>query len=196
MPGGRIAGAGLAAGGAPASGGRGGAAGLLRGGIGIEGTAVRTPASGGRIGCAELADCSGGAIGDPPPSAAGAGAGSSSAAARGVSFGFAASTGTGRGSAFSLASSTMGFGAAFFTTGCSGSILLPRLFRTNSAKSSSNELECVFFSSTPSSGNRSIMTLGFTSSSLASSLMRILLISPVSFGNLRRLAALSHPYAH
>ncbi len=42
------------------------------------------------------------------------------------------------------------------------------------ATSSSMELECVFFSSTPSSGSMSRMMLGFTSSSRASSLIRIL----------------------
>jgi len=48
--------------------------------------------------------------------------------------------------------------------------------RTSSAMSSSSELELVFLSTTPSSGRRSIITLGLTSSSRASSLMRILLI--------------------
>jgi hypothetical protein len=47
---------------------------------------------------------------------------------------------------------------------------------TCSATSSSSELECVFLSAMPSSANVSRMTLGFTSSSRASSLMRILLI--------------------
>jgi len=48
--------------------------------------------------------------------------------------------------------------------------------RTWSATSSSSELECVFLSAMPSSANVSRITLGFTSSSRASSLMRILLI--------------------
>ena len=48
--------------------------------------------------------------------------------------------------------------------------------RRFSTTSSSSELECVFFSVTPSSGNNSRMTFGLTSSSRASSLMRILLI--------------------
>jgi hypothetical protein len=48
--------------------------------------------------------------------------------------------------------------------------------RTSNATSSSSELECVFLSATPSSANVSRITLGFTSSSRASSLMRILLI--------------------
>jgi hypothetical protein len=44
------------------------------------------------------------------------------------------------------------------------------------ATSSSRELEWVFLSMTPNSGNKSRMTFGLTSSSRASSLMRILLI--------------------
>ena len=52
----------------------------------------------------------------------------------------------------------------------------PKRRRIWSATSSSRELECVFLSATPSSGSRSRMTLGLTSSSRASSLMRILLI--------------------
>ena len=48
--------------------------------------------------------------------------------------------------------------------------------RTCRATSSSSELECVFLSATPSSGNSSRITFGLTSSSRASSLMRILLI--------------------
>jgi hypothetical protein len=52
----------------------------------------------------------------------------------------------------------------------------PRRRRSSSATSSSRELECVFLSVTPSSGNSSRSTFGFTSSSRASSLMRILLI--------------------
>jgi len=48
--------------------------------------------------------------------------------------------------------------------------------RTFSATSSSTELECVFFSVTPNPGSRSTITFGFTSSSLASSLIRIFII--------------------
>lgn len=44
------------------------------------------------------------------------------------------------------------------------------------ATSSSTELECVFFSCTPSSGSMSMMTPGLTSSSLANSLIRIFFI--------------------
>jgi hypothetical protein len=55
----------------------------------------------------------------------------------------------------------------------------PRIWaRTFSASWSSMELECVFFSVTPTSGSASRMALLFTSSSLARSLIRTLLIRP------------------
>jgi hypothetical protein len=50
--------------------------------------------------------------------------------------------------------------------------------RTFSASCSSRELECVFFSVTPTNGSVSRMALLFTSSSLARSLIRTLLIRP------------------
>src|SRR5277367_1464800 len=50
--------------------------------------------------------------------------------------------------------------------------------RTFSASCSSTELECVFFSVTPTSGSASRIALLLTSSSLARSLIRILLIRP------------------
>ncbi len=50
--------------------------------------------------------------------------------------------------------------------------------RTFSASCSSRELECVFFSLTPISGSRSRIALLLTSSSLARSLTRILVIRP------------------
>ena len=50
--------------------------------------------------------------------------------------------------------------------------------RTFSASCSSRELECVFFSVTPTSGSVSRMALLLTSSSLARSLIRTLLIRP------------------
>jgi hypothetical protein len=50
--------------------------------------------------------------------------------------------------------------------------------RTFSASCSSRELECVFFSVTPTSGSVSRMALLLTSSSRARSLMRTLLIRP------------------
>jgi len=51
-----------------------------------------------------------------------------------------------------------------------------RRLRNSSATGSSIELECVFFSVTPTSGNISTITCDGISSCLASSLMRILLI--------------------
>jgi hypothetical protein len=55
----------------------------------------------------------------------------------------------------------------------------PRMWtRTFSASCSSRELECVFFSVTPTSGSASRMALLLTSSSLARSLIRTLLIRP------------------
>ncbi len=59
---------------------------------------------------------------------------------------------------------------------------LPRLTypRTFSASSSSMELECVFFSATPTAVRASRMVLLFTSSSLARSLIRTLLIRSFS----------------
>jgi hypothetical protein len=50
--------------------------------------------------------------------------------------------------------------------------------RTRSASSSSKELECVFFSVTPTSGNTSRIALLLTSSSLAKSLIRTFDIRP------------------
>jgi hypothetical protein len=55
--------------------------------------------------------------------------------------------------------------------------------RSFSATSSSMELECVFFSATPSSGNMSMMACEGTSSCLASSLIRILLINNGNTGS-------------
>jgi hypothetical protein len=55
----------------------------------------------------------------------------------------------------------------------------PRMWaRTFSASCSSSELECVFFSVTPTSGSASRIALLFTSSSRARSLIRTLLIRP------------------
>jgi hypothetical protein len=53
-----------------------------------------------------------------------------------------------------------------------------RYARTFSASCSSRELECVFFSVTPTSGSVSSIALLFTSSSRARSLIRTLLIRP------------------
>src|ERR1035437_4944516 len=67
-----------------------------------------------------------------------------------------------------------------------------RRFRSNTATSSSTELEWVFFSATPSSGSRSRIAPGLTSSSRASSLIRIFFIATDGlsdasmFGNTRK----------
>jgi hypothetical protein len=55
--------------------------------------------------------------------------------------------------------------------------LAEKCFRTRSASSSSIELEWVFFSVTPTSGKISKITLAFTSSSRAKSLIRIFIRS-------------------
>jgi hypothetical protein len=55
--------------------------------------------------------------------------------------------------------------------------LAEKCFRTRTASSSSIELEWVFFSVTPTSGKTSRITLAFTSSSLARSLIRIFIRS-------------------
>ena len=55
--------------------------------------------------------------------------------------------------------------------------LAEKCFRTRTASSSSIELEWVFFSVTPTSGRISRITLAFTSSSLARSLIRIFIRS-------------------
>jgi len=64
---------------------------------------------------------------------------------------------------------------------CAGASDKPRKWaRTFSASCSSRELECVFFSVTPTSASMSVMALLLTSSSLARSLIRTLLIRPFS----------------
>jgi hypothetical protein len=60
-----------------------------------------------------------------------------------------------------------------------GSLPPRKCARTFSASCSSRELECVFFSVTPISGSTSRIVLLLTSSSLARSLIRILLIRPL-----------------
>jgi hypothetical protein len=60
-----------------------------------------------------------------------------------------------------------------------------RCTRTFSASCSSSELEWVFFSVTPTSGSASRMALLLTSSSLARSLIRTLLIRPFLYSELR-----------
>ena len=64
--------------------------------------------------------------------------------------------------------------------------------RTFSASWSSMELECVFFSVTPTCGSASRMALLFTSSSLARSLIRTLLIRPFCFPACARSSSQPH----
>jgi hypothetical protein len=64
--------------------------------------------------------------------------------------------------------------------------LAEKCFRTRTASSSSIELEWVFFSVTPTSGKISKITLAFTSSSLARSLIRIFIRSLFPPGTLTR----------
>ena len=72
--------------------------------------------------------------------------------------------------------------------------LPPRLKcpRTRSASSASSELECVFFSVTPTSVSTSKIALLFTSSSRARSLIRTLLIRPFCFSHPKRSAVHSN----
>jgi hypothetical protein len=67
---------------------------------------------------------------------------------------------------------------ADLAAGVCASLEARRWRRTFSASCSSKELECVFFSVTPTTGNTSRMALLLTSSSLARSLIRTLLIRP------------------
>ncbi len=68
-----------------------------------------------------------------------------------------------------------------------------RCTRTFSASCSSSELECVFFSVTPTRGSASRMALLLTSSSLARSLIRTLLIRPFLYSAFV-LKSSSHPH--
>jgi hypothetical protein len=81
-------------------------------------------------------------------------------------------------SIFVLISSSPRSGRADFAAGVAASDEPRRCTRTFSASCSSRELECVFFSVTPTIGSTSRMALLFTSSSLARSLIRTLLIRP------------------
>ncbi len=121
-------------------------------GPGVEagGAAVRCGSAGGLSGA-------GGAAGADSAGGAGAGAAACAGSAEGAGGGAAAGAS----------------GAA----GPAGTAPAPsRRALTRFASSSSIELECVFFPVMPSSGRTSRMTPGLTSSSRASSLMRILLM--------------------
>lgn len=157
-----------------------------RGGIGIVGGRCPETANGGRIGLGTLLR---------GPACEGASAFSATASAKGAGSDFAAAD---------LASSGLGGflpsagGACADAAGVAAALSL-RLdlegagpdassatrSRMARARSSSRELEWVFFSAMPSSGSRSMILLGLTSSSRANSLIRILLITkrPCRHGN-------------
>jgi len=157
-------------------------------GIGMVGTTGPPAlAKGGRIG-AEIGLCSTGA-GACGFSATGAGAATSSTGRAGapIVFGAGAETGATASATGCLAGSCAAdFSSALARTGGAwgsgsgarrgGRASLFTCRRIMSARSSSSELECVFLSLIPSSGSRSMIRPGLTSSSLASSLIRILLI--------------------
>jgi len=126
---------------------------------------------------------SGGRNGNAGRTGAGAASGVSTGAA---ATGRAGSGATGVGAVFDTGAAGSATRASGWRTGssrgagsCSDSSARPppaTRRRRFSTTSSSSELECVFLSVTPNSGNNSRMTFGLTSSSRASSLMRILLI--------------------
>jgi len=129
---------------------------------------------------------SGGWIGPPPDSgglkgnadARGKGDGSGAFSARGPALTGSAVVGagtTGGGSGSRGAGPTAGCSAASGRAGSPVDTSWPKCFRTSRAMLSSIELECVFFSVTPNCGSTSRTALFGTSSSRASSLMRIML---------------------
>ena len=83
-----------------------------------------------------------------------------------------------------LISSSPRSGRADRAAGAGASDEPRRWTRTFSASKSSRELECVFFSVTPTRGSTSRMALLLTSSSLARSLIRTLLIRPFLYSAL------------
>src|SRR4029077_7410481 len=92
---------------------------------------------------------------------------------------------------FAAASALAAVSAAASASACPKSFL-----RTFSATSSGIELEWVFFSVTPYPGNRSIIALALTSSSLASSLIRTWfasLMRPMDRSTVKNQSALSRP---
>lgn len=190
------------AGGAGAAAGAGGGDGLLA----MGGTSGPPEASGGRSGNmgragggmgvgASGAGARGGAERTPRGGATGAtgprfraGGGAGGATAGGAATGAATGGGSGGGSA----GTTRGGGGGDTSAAAGGageawesgmdSPIPARRRRSAIATSSSTELECVFFSSTPYSASISRMTFGLTSSSRASSLIRILLINDLKMG--------------
>jgi hypothetical protein len=144
-----------------------GAAGAGRGAPGGE-----VPANGGRMGCAgRPAGRSSGVF-----AAAGPGAVSSAAGTGGWPSGKACAT-SGAGDVSTAAAGRSG-GVAGRASGsaCSSGTSWPKSRRSLMATSSSIELEWVFFSVTPNSVSRSRISCALTSSSRASSLIRILFI--------------------
>jgi hypothetical protein len=147
-----------------------GAGGVGRAGIGIPRGAIGgesggPEASGGRKGADRGA---GAGVSGAASRAAGRVSGVASIFAAGVRAGSAAGTGSVTVTGVLAGSGPAVCGAPFASP-------VKRRF-TSSATGSSIELEWVFFSVTPSSGSISRITLGFTSSSRASSLIRIFVI--------------------
>ena len=153
------------------------------GGMGIDGTAgpaCRSPAGaarGGRIGSGRGAGCAAAISGR-----GGSGISCASGSAGGLNVVSSACVGAVKIWPSSLVFSSLAAVSAADACSsraarrCSSPPAPVRRLRSSSATSSSTELEWVFFSVTPSSGRRSRIAPGFTSSSLASSLIRIFFI--------------------
>jgi hypothetical protein len=141
-----------------------GAAGLAAGG-----TIVGTPAGAGDL-------CGAGTIAGAAGAAAGfTAAGTTAGAAAGLTTTGAAAAGAAAAgfmrAAFAAASFASFSAFAEASAFASASASPCKCLRTFSATSTGTELECVFFSVTPYSGNRSITVLALTSNSRASSLI-------------------------
>lgn len=193
-----------AAGGAAGRTGGAAAAGAAGGAGGATGTAGFSAAGGTIVGRAAGA---GGCGAETGAGGAGGAAGAAGLAAGATTVGFGGATGAaGRGGGAAAASffCVIAFSTSPGREMCDRSILVfisssprsvraaradgdcasdePRMWaRTFSASCSSSELEWVFFSVTPTSGSASRMALLLTSSSLARSLIRTLLIRPFCF---------------
>ena len=153
-----------------------------RGAGGPERDGITGPRLAGAFGPPGCPVASGGRNGNAGRTGAGASVFSSGAETAGLAGSGATGVGalfaTGGGSSKTTADCRAGScrGAASRLAACSSAPIPATRRRRFSTTSSSSELECVFLSMTPNSGSKSRMTLGFTSSSRASSLMRILLI--------------------
>ena len=180
------------AGGAGATAGTTGAAGFSAAGVAIAGRCTGAGGTGAVAG-AGGADGAAGAAGFTVVGTAGGFGATGGAAGRGGGGAEAASffwviafnTSPGREicdrSILVLISSSPRIGRAVRAEGLCASAEPRRYARTFSASWSSMELECVFFSVTPTCGSASRMALLLTSSSLARSLIRTLLIRPFWF---------------